>query len=186
MVVIPFGVCELVLSNSSIQSSLCVFFINVTLIKKKRNSPCFCQHISFLSVDQCICWRCRTASVWGWMWQLSGEVGGALLRPDGRCDQACFSASPLAPIGVTMLHLACESSQGRDRNHSRGGGLLLWVWVKGGGDKLHLLVSQRLKGSFFCIWTWGCVTYNTRQNVFQPPKKDKPKNIRSKKRKSRM
>ena len=36
------------------------------------------------------------------------------LRPDGRCDQACLSASPLAPIGVTMLHLACESSRGRE------------------------------------------------------------------------
>lgn len=49
-------------------------------------------------------------------------MGGDLLRPDGRCDQACFSASPLAPIGVTMLHLACERSQGRDRNPSSGSG----------------------------------------------------------------
>lgn len=49
-------------------------------------------------------------------------MGGDLLRPDGRCDQACFSASPLAPIGVTMLHLACERSQGRERNPSSGRG----------------------------------------------------------------
>lgn len=55
---------------------------------------------------------------------LSVEVGGDLLRPDGRCDQACFSASPLAPIGVTMLHLSCESSRGEafEKNHSCGGG----------------------------------------------------------------
>lgn len=54
---------------------------------------------------------------------LSAEVGGDLPRPDDRCDQACFSASPLAPIGVTMLHLSCESSRGEAlENHSCGGG----------------------------------------------------------------
>ncbi len=122
------------LSNSSSQSSL-LLFINVPF---RMSQPVFPPAYQLLTADQCICWRCCTALVCGWMWQLSVEVGGALLRPDGRCDQACFSASPLAPIGVTMLHLACESSQGRDSNHSRGGGLLLWVWVKGGGDRLRL------------------------------------------------
>lgn len=41
-------------------------------------------------------------------------MGGDLLGSDGRCDQACFSASPLAPMGVTILRSVCE----RDRYHS--------------------------------------------------------------------
>lgn len=147
MVVIPITSCVAMCGISKdifispvpqVDLVFCCFFINVPFSVPR---PVFLPVYQLLTVDLCICWRCHTVSVCGWMWQLTVEVGGAPLRPNGRCDQACFSASPLAPIGVTMLHLACESSR-------EGGGwksqpwrwLLLWVWVKGGSDKLHLLL----------------------------------------------
>lgn len=40
--------------------------------------------------------------------------GGALLRPDCRCDQSCLSAPPLALVGVTMLHLVRETLRGEE------------------------------------------------------------------------
>lgn len=119
-----------------------------TLIKKKRHV--FLPVYQLLIVDQSICWRCRTASVCGWMWLLGVEVGGDLLRPDGRCDQACFSASPLAPIGVTMLHLACGSSLGRDRNHSRGGGSF---YESGQRWRLQFYSYYNRRGFLFCVCT---------------------------------
>lgn len=51
------------------------------------------------TVDQHTCWVLR---------------GGALLRPDCRCDQSCLSAPPLALVGVTMLHLVRETLRGEE------------------------------------------------------------------------
>lgn len=140
--VVVSGVCKLVPILPIYQVNLAFFlFINVTLLK--RNSPCFCQCISLWlwisafvggvaqpqCVDGCDSWVLR------WV-VLSWDLMAGVIRP---------VSSPLALIGVTMLHLVCESSQGKDRNHSRGGRLLLWVWVKGGGDKLHFSNSLSFK-----------------------------------------
>lgn len=87
------------------------------------------------TVDQHTCWVLR---------------GGALLRPDCRCDQSCLSAPPLALVGVTMLHLVRETL--------RGGG------VSCGGDVL-LLLSCVTFSLFVSIFPHFCHKQNSMKSV---------------------
>lgn len=123
--------CAWVLSSSSSQSSL-FFFINVPF---RMSCPVSLPAYQRLTVDQRVCLEVshNVSALDGCDSWVSRRVARPWDPTAGAIRPVC-QLLLLAPIGVTMLHLACESSRGTETWRW----LLLWARVKGGGDKLYL------------------------------------------------